>query len=75
MARIYWELEGGPHKGDNVVLAAGTKTHCRNVFKKMTEEAKARYYFIALQPYSESERLDDDEVLYRSQAKAEGVEA
>lgn len=62
--KIYWELEANILNGDNVVLASGTKTQCKRAFNKLTEEQKSKYYFIALQPYSEEERLDDDETLY-----------
>lgn len=66
--RVIWELEGNLlANGDNVVLASGTKTECRKAFNKLTEEQKKKYYFISLQPYSESERLDFDETLYLSQ--------
>ena len=65
--KVYWELEGNIYNGDNVVLASGTKTQCKNAFKKMTEEQKSKYFFIALQPYSEEERLDFDETLYRNE--------
>lgn len=60
----YWELEANIYNGDNITLASGTKTQCRKVFNRLTEEQKKKYYFIALQPYDEYERLDDDEVLY-----------
>jgi hypothetical protein len=63
---IYWELEANILNGDNVVLASGTKTQCRKAFAKLTEEEKSKYYFIALQPYNDEERLDDDEILYMS---------
>lgn len=62
--KIYWELEGNILNGDNVTLASGTKTQCKRAFNKLSEEQKKKYYFISLQPYSESERLDFDETLY-----------
>lgn len=62
--KVIWELEGNVCNGDNITLASGTKTQCKNAFKKMTEEQKRKYYFISLQPYSDSERLDFDETLY-----------
>lgn len=63
--RVYWELEGNLlENGDNITIASGTKTECRKAFKKLTEEQKKKYYFINLQPYSDSERLDFDENLY-----------
>lgn len=65
--KIYWELEGNLlESGDNETLESGTKTQCKKAFRKLTEDEKSKYYFIALQPYSESERLDFDEVLYSS---------
>ena len=66
--KVYWELEGNVLNGDNITLASGTKTYCRKVFNKLPEEEKKKYYFIALQPYSDDERLDDDEVLYTNNA-------
>ncbi len=62
--KIYWELEANIYNGDNVTLASGTKTQCKKVFNKLTEEQKSKYYFITLQPYDEAERLDFDETLY-----------
>ena len=62
--KVYWELEGNIFNGDNITLASGTKTQCKKAFNKMTDEQKEKYYFIALQPYTESERLDFDEILY-----------
>ena len=62
--RVYWELEGNMYKGDNITIAAGTKTHCKKVYSKMTDEQKQKYYFISLQPYDDCERLDFDETLY-----------
>lgn len=64
--KVYWELEGNIYNGDNICIASGTKTECKNAFKKLTEEQKQKYFFIALQPYSGdgSERLDFDEILY-----------
>ena len=64
--KIEWELEGNIYNGDNVTLASGTKAQCKNAFKKMTEEQKSKYFFITLQPYSDSERLDFDETLYHN---------
>lgn len=64
MEKIYYELEGNEYNGDNITLCSGTKRQCLNAFKKMSEEQKAKYYFISLQPYSEDERLDFDETLY-----------
>lgn len=60
----YWELEANIFNGDNITLAAGTKAQCKKAFSKMTEEQKRKYYFISLQPYSDCERLDEDETLY-----------
>lgn len=60
----YWELEGNILNGDNITLAAGTKAQCKKAFKAMTDEQKSKYYFISLQPYSDYERLDEDETLY-----------
>ena len=37
---VYWELEGNILNGDNVTLASGTKTHCKKVFRKLSEEQK-----------------------------------
>ena len=65
--KVIWELEGNIYNGDNITLASGTKTQCKNAFKKMTEEQKSKYHFINLQPYSDSERLDFDETLYSKQ--------
>ena len=62
--KVYWDLEANVYGGDNITLASGTKTQCKKVFSRLSDEQKSKYYFIALQPYSESERLDDDEVLY-----------
>ena len=62
--RVYWELEANIYKGDNEVLARGTKAQCKKAFSKMTEEQKSKYYFISLQPYGDDERLDNDETLY-----------
>ena len=62
--KTYWELEANILNGDNDILASGTKTHCKKVFSKMTEEQKSKYFFINLQPYSDDERLDFDENLY-----------
>lgn len=64
--RVYWELEGVGKK-DNVPIKTGTKAQCKKVFDKLTEEQKAEYEFIYLQPYSESERLDSEELLYRKE--------
>ena len=65
-----WELEGNIYNGDNVTIESGTKAQCKKAFQKMTEEQKQKYYFIALQPYSNdwSERLDNDETLYINSA-------
>lgn len=65
--KTYWELEGNVLNGDNITLASGTKTQCKRAFNKLSEEQKKKYYFISLQPYSESERLDFDETLYIKQ--------
>ena len=63
--KVFWELEGNVlESGENITLASGTKTQCKNAFKKLTDEQKQKFFFIALQPYSDSERLDFDEVLY-----------
>ena len=67
--KVYWELEGNILNGDNITLASGTKTQCKKAFSKLSEEQKKKYYFISLQPYSESERLDNDEVLYSQKGK------
>ena len=65
MAKVTWELEGNIlESGENITLAYGTKTQCRKAFTKLTDEQKKKYYFISLQPYSDSERLDFDETLY-----------
>ena len=61
---IKWELEANIYNGDNITLASGTKTQCKKIFNKLTDEQKEKYFFISLQPYNESERLDDDETLY-----------
>lgn len=61
---IKWELEGNIKNGENITLATGTKTQCKKAFCKLSEEEKQQYYFIALQPFSNSERLDHDETLY-----------
>lgn len=63
--KVFWELEGNIlASGENITLASGTKTECKKAFKKLTEEQKSKYFFISLQPYSDSERLDFDETLY-----------
>lgn len=62
--KVTFELEGNIYDGDNIVLCSGTRKQCLKAFERMTVEEKLKYYFISLQPYSESERLDDDEVLY-----------
>ena len=66
--RVHYELEANELYGDNITLATGTKTQCKNAFKKLSEKEKEKYYFISLQPYSSdySERLDFDEVLYQN---------
>ena len=63
---VYWELEGNILNGDNITLASGTKAQCKKAFNKLSEEQKSKFYFISLQPYDEEQRLDDDEVLYRT---------
>ena len=65
--KTYWELEGNLYNGDNIVIASGTKAQCKKAFSKLSEEQKKKYYFISLQPYSDSERLDYEEYLYSGQ--------
>lgn len=62
--KVYWELEANVYNGDNVSLRSGTKRQCIAHFLKMTPDEKKRYFFISLQPYSDTERLDEDEILY-----------
>ena len=63
---IKWELEGNTKNGDNITLATGTKAQCNKAFQNMTDEQIQPFYFIALQPYSNSERLDFDDTLYHN---------
>lgn len=65
MGKILYALEGVLLKDcDVITLCCGSKRKCTTAFDKMSKTQKQEYEAIYIQPYSEDEKLDFDELLY-----------